>query len=136
MAVIGLVVEKEFPMTEPEIDMLLPASPRADVMDVFAFCVVAKPMLRTTKAKAAATITKAIKTIADSIPMTPLWACLCPFRKSFIRFVMKYFKYFLESMSYMIGLILGLNMKSKNTTSYLEKGIKNCLDSKDILLYL
>jgi hypothetical protein len=29
-------------------------------------------MLRTTKAKAAATITNAIITIADSIPMTPL----------------------------------------------------------------
>jgi len=40
---------------------------------------VEKPMLRTTKAKAAATITNAINTIADSIPIIPLWVCLCPF---------------------------------------------------------
>ncbi len=72
IAVIGLAPEMECPMIELEIDMLLPASPKADVMDVFAFCVVAKPIFKTTKAKAAATITKAIKTIADSIPMTPL----------------------------------------------------------------
>jgi len=31
------------------------------MIDVLAFCVTAKPMLRTTKAKAAATITNAIK---------------------------------------------------------------------------
>jgi len=35
------------------------------------FCVVEKPMLSTTNARAAATITKAIITIADSIPITP-----------------------------------------------------------------
>jgi hypothetical protein len=40
-------------------------------------------MLRTTKAKAAATITNAIITMADSIPIIPLWACPCPFRIRF-----------------------------------------------------
>ncbi len=76
-------------MTLPEIDKLLPASPNADVIVVFAFCYVANPMFRTTKAKAAATITNAFITIADSIPITPLWACLCPFRISCISFVLK-----------------------------------------------
>jgi hypothetical protein len=42
------------------------------VIEVFAFCDVANPMFRTTKAIAAATITNAINTIAASIPMIPL----------------------------------------------------------------
>src|SRR5574340_1551470 len=60
------------PVTLPEISSALLDSATDDEIAVFAFCVVEKPMLRTTKAKAAATITNAIITIADSIPMTPL----------------------------------------------------------------
>src|SRR5579872_4985266 len=60
------------PVTLPAISSALLDSVTDDEIAVFAFCVVEKPMLRTTKAKAAATITNAIITIADSIPMTPL----------------------------------------------------------------
>src|SRR5579885_480352 len=60
------------PVTLPAISRALLDSVTLDEIAVFAFCVVEKPMLRTTKAKAAATITNAIITIADSIPMTPL----------------------------------------------------------------
>src|SRR5574338_1112191 len=63
------------PVTLPATSRLLLASPRLDMIVVFAFCVVEKPMLRTTKASAAATITNAIITIADSTPMTPRWDC-------------------------------------------------------------
>ena len=76
-----------YPVTLPATVKLLDASLRPELIVVFAFCVVEKPMLRTTKAKAAATITNAIITIADSTPMTPLWDCLCPFLIRFIGFV-------------------------------------------------
>ncbi len=66
-------------VTFPEISSALLASFRLEIIVVFAFCVVAKPMFRTTKAKAAATITNAISTIADSTPIIPRWVCLCPF---------------------------------------------------------
>src|SRR5574338_1323509 len=82
-----LLVESPYPNALPAISMLLLASLRLDTIVVFAFCVVEKPMLRTTKAKAAATITNAIITIADSTPMTPRWDCLCPFLIRFIGFV-------------------------------------------------
>ena len=42
-----------------------------EMIDVFAFCDVVNPMFSTTNASAAATITNAIMTIADSTPMTP-----------------------------------------------------------------
>src|ERR1700752_1487361 len=60
------------PVTFPAISSALLDSATLDEIADFAFCVVEKPILRTTKAKAAATITNAIITIADSIPMTPL----------------------------------------------------------------
>ena len=75
------------PLTLPATSRLLLASPNPDMIVVFAFCVVEKPMLRTTKARAAATITNAIITIADSTPMTPRWDCLCPFLIRFIGFL-------------------------------------------------
>ena len=75
------------PITAPDTSSALDASARLETIVVFAFCVVEKPMLRTTKAKAAATITNAIITIADSTPMTPLWDCLCPFLIRFIGLV-------------------------------------------------
>ena len=75
------------PVTLPATVKLLDASDKPEPMVVFAFCVVEKPMLRTTKARAAATITNAIITIADSTPMTPRWDCLCPFLTSFIGFL-------------------------------------------------
>ena len=59
------------PFTLPEICRLLLASPKLDTIVVFAFCVVEKPMLRTTKAKAAATITITIVITAASKPETP-----------------------------------------------------------------
>ena len=83
-------VVQPLPVTLPATVRLLDASVRPDPIVVFAFCVVEKPMLRTTKARAAATITNAIITIADSTPMTPLWDCLCPFLIRFIGFVLFY----------------------------------------------
>src|SRR5579885_2759625 len=59
------------PVTFPAISSALLASVWLDIIAVFAFCVVEKPMLSTTNARAAATITNAIITIAASIPMTP-----------------------------------------------------------------
>ena len=70
---------QEIPVTLPATCKEVLASPKLEMIVVFAFCVVAKPMLRTTKASAAATITNAIITMADSKPLTPLWACPCPF---------------------------------------------------------
>ena len=65
------VVVHPTPVTLPESCMLLPDSSNPEMIVVFAFCEVVNPMLSTTNAKAAATITKAIITIADSTPMTP-----------------------------------------------------------------
>ena len=60
-------------MTLPLTYKLLPAVVIVELIVVFAFCAVEKPMLITTKPKAAATSTIAIKIIADSSPKAPRW---------------------------------------------------------------
>ena len=67
----------------PDTFILLLASSKLEVIAPFAFCEVAIPMFSTTNASAAATITNAIITIADSTPMTPRWECRVPFRCNF-----------------------------------------------------
>src|SRR5574338_1220096 len=71
-----LLVESPYPNALPAISMLLLASLRLDTIVVFAFCVVEKPMLRTTKAKAAATITITTNRIVASSPEMPRCSCL------------------------------------------------------------
>src|SRR3989304_1297069 len=67
-------------ITPPSTSKLLSVVVIVEIIVVFAFCAVEKPMLRTTNAKAAATSTNAIKIIADSSPMRARWELfLCHF---------------------------------------------------------
>src|SRR5579875_549885 len=72
------------PVTLPAISIALLDSAVLETIAVLAFCVVEKPILSTTNAKAAATITNAIITIADSIPMTPRRVLLLRLETEFI----------------------------------------------------
>ena len=67
-------------MTLPSGSKLLLADVIVERIAVFAVCDVDKPILITTKAKPATTITNAIIIIADSSPMRARWELfLCPF---------------------------------------------------------
>src|SRR3989304_8348376 len=60
-------------ITPPSTSKLLSVVVIVEIIVVFAFCAVEKPMLRTTNAKAAATSTNAIKIIEDSTPLRARW---------------------------------------------------------------
>jgi len=62
-----------YDMTVPSTSKLSLVDVRVEPIAVFAFWAVEKPMLRTTKDKAAATSTNAIIIIVASNPMRPLW---------------------------------------------------------------